>query len=44
MKVVAVVPPGFERQAANEFLNLGAEEVQPLRRGVSFQADNASIY
>ncbi len=44
MQVIAVTPQGFELQAANEIHNLGAKEVKPFPRGVSFQADKACLY
>ena len=41
---VAVVPPGLEEVAAAELADLGAAEVQPLRRAVRCHTDLATYY
>ncbi|MFZ9850788.1 MAG: THUMP domain-containing class I SAM-dependent RNA methyltransferase [Vulcanococcus sp.] len=41
---LAVVPPGLEEAAAAELAELGASEVQPLRRAVRCRTDLATYY
>jgi len=41
---VAVVPPGLEEVAAAELAELGAADVQPLRRAVRCRCDLATYY
>lgn len=41
---VAVVPPGLEQVAAAELAELGAADVQPLRRAVRCRCDLATYY
>ena len=40
----AVLPPGLEEAGAAELAELGALQVKPLRRAVSFLADTATFY
>ena len=41
---VAVLPQGLEEVGAQELHALGAKQLRPMRRAVSFQADMACLY
>ena len=44
MKVIAVLPEGFEHIGAEELLELGAVSVKPQRRSVYFEADLRCLF
>ncbi|ABX07990.1 THUMP domain-containing class I SAM-dependent RNA methyltransferase [Prochlorococcus marinus] len=44
MKLVAIISPGLEAEAAKELYELGAAEIQPLPRCVEFQVDLQCFY
>ena len=44
MKFLAIVPQGFEEEASNELIGLGAEEVFIQKRCVAFRADWPSVF
>ncbi len=44
MRGIAVLPQGLEKEGSAELATLGAEEVSPLKRCASFQADMACLY
>ncbi len=44
MQVLAVLPPGLEKEGAEELSALGAKNVTPLKRAASFEADLSTLY